>query len=433
MALLPIAEIAARALWKSGVPGSGPFVQHLTLWVGFLGAALAAREGRLLELATGAFIPEGPLRRAASVVAALVASAVAALLARASWDMAMLEREGGATLALGVPVWAAQLVLPASFALVALRVAWRAHPAWGGRALAALGIVAGLAIGARPEAFAGMPAWPGLALIVLATVLGGPLFALLGGAALLLFLRDGVPVAAVPAETYRLAVSPTLAAIPLFTLTGYLLAEGHASTRLVRVFRALFGWMPGGTAVVVAVVCAFFTAFTGGSGVTILALGALLLKALAEEGYRERFSLGLLTGCGSLGLLFPPALPLILYGIVAQIPIEDLFLGGLAPGFVLLALVAAWGMREGARGGARRTPFERARRSRRCAARRGNWRCRSWCSSPSSAASPRSWRARRSPRCTRSSHSASSTATSACGATCRACSTTAWCWWAACS
>jgi C4-dicarboxylate transporter, DctM subunit len=183
--------------------------------------------------------------------------------------------------------------------------------------------------------------------VLLATILGGPLFALLGGVALVFFLRDGVPIAAVPAETYRLAVSPTLAAIPLFTLTGYLLAEGHASSRLLRVFRAMLGWLPGGTAVVVAVLCAFFTAFTGGSGVTILALGALLLKGLTEERYRERFSLGLLTGCGSLGLLFPPALPLILYGIVAQISIENLFLGGVLPGFLLLALGVVWGVREG--------------------------------------------------------------------------------------
>src|SRR2546425_8484224 len=135
------------------------------------------------------------------------------------------------------------------------------------------------------------------------------------------FLQSGVPIAAVPVETYRLSVSPTLPAIPLFTLTGFLLSEGQSSRRLLRVFRALVGWVPGETAVVCAVVCAFFTAFTGGSGVTILALGALLFQALRHDSYPERFSLGLLTATGSLGLLFAPSLPLILYGIVAQIPI----------------------------------------------------------------------------------------------------------------
>ena len=357
MVLLPLVEIASRALFKIGVPGSGEFVQHLTLWVGFLGAALAAREGRLLSLATGTFIPDGPWRRAAAIFSAAVAAAVSTLLARASWDMVVIERGAGAVLALGVRVWMAQLVLPVAFALIALRLAWHAAPRWPGRLTAALGIAAGLAMGQRPEWLANMPFWPGLGLVLLATALGGPLFVLLGGVALVFFLRDAVPIAAVPAETYRLAVSPTLAAIPLFTLAGYLLAEGRASSRLLRVFRALLGWMPGGTAVVVAVICAFFTAFTGGSGVTILALGALLLKALSEEKYRERFSLGLITGCGSLGLLFPPALPLILYAIVAQISIEDLFIGGLLPGLLLLGLVMAWGIREGLTGQARRTTF----------------------------------------------------------------------------
>jgi C4-dicarboxylate transporter DctM subunit len=357
MVLLPLAEIASRALFKIGVPGSGAFVQHLTLWVGFLGAALAARDGRLLSLATGTFIPDGPWRHAAAIFSAAVAAAVSTLLARASWDMVVIERGAGATLALGVQVGMAQLVLPVAFALIALRLVWRAAPRWPGRLAAAFGIAAGLAMGQRPELLANMPFWPGLALVLLATALGGPLFVLLGGVALVFFLRDAVPIAAVPAETYRLAVSPTLAAIPLFTLAGYLLAEGHASSRLLRVFRALLGWMPGGTAVVVAVICAFFTAFTGGSGVTILALGALLLKALSEEKYRERFSLGLITGCGSLGLLFPPALPLILYAIVAQISIEDLFIGGLLPGLLLLGLVMAWGIREGLAGRARRTSF----------------------------------------------------------------------------
>ena len=128
--------------------------------------------------------------------------------------------------------------------------------------------------------------------------------------------RLGTPISAVPGETYRLSTSPMLPAIPLFTLTGFILAQGKSSERLLRVFRALVGWVPGGTAVVCAVVCAFFTIFTGGSGVTILALGGLLLPALLQDGYRDRFSVGLLTASGSLGLLLPPAMPLILYAIV---------------------------------------------------------------------------------------------------------------------
>jgi tripartite ATP-independent transporter DctM subunit len=359
MAVLPLLEILWRAVFKTGIPGSGPFVQHLTLWVGFLGAAIAAREGRLLSLATGTMIPEGRWRHVAEVVAASISAAVAALLFRASLGMVLVERQAGSTIAAGVPVWVGQLVLPVAFALIALRIVWRASPGWPGRGVAALGLIAGLWLSQFPGLLEGRNPWPGVALVLLGTALGGPIFALLGGVAVFLFMKDGVPIAALPVEAYRLAVSPTLAAIPLFTLTGFLLSESHASQRLLRVFRALLGWMPGGTAIVVAVVCAFFTAFTGGSGVTILALGALLFKALRQESYREKFSLGLITSCGSLGLLFPPSLPLILYFVVSQqVSVEDLFIGGLLPGLLLLGLTAAWGVREALRSHAPRARFE---------------------------------------------------------------------------
>ena len=359
MVLLPLAEIVVRQL-GTGIPGALPFEQHLTLWVAFLGAALAAREGRLLALATGNFLPEGRFRAVAAVFTGGISAMVATLLGRASLDLVQIEREGGIEMAAGVPVWVGQAVMPVGFAILALRLVWKSSDLWTGRAIAGFGIVLGLWIGASADSFADRAATPWLVLILASTLLGGPIFAALGGAAVFLFLSDFVPLAAIPAESYRLAVSPTLAAIPLFTLTGFLLAEGGASERLLRVFRALFGWVPGSTPVVCAVVCAFFTVFTGGSGVTILALGGVLFAALSADGYRERFSLGLLTSSGSLGLLLPPALPLILYGIVAEVPIEDLFIGGLVPGLLLVALIAAWGVREGLRGGARRFVFSEA-------------------------------------------------------------------------
>ena len=351
MVLLPLAEIVARQL-GTGIPGALPFEQHLTLWVAFLGAALAAREGRLLALATGNFLPEGRFRAVAAVFTGGISAMVATLLGTASLDLVRIEREGGIEMAAGVPVWVGQAVMPVGFAVLALRLAWKSSDLWAGRAMAGFGILLGLWIGANADTFADRAVTPWLVLILASTLLGGPIFAALGGAAVFLFLTDWVPLAAIPAESYRLAVSPTLAAIPLFTLTGFLLAEGGASERLLRVFRALFGWAPGSTAVVCAVVCAFFTVFTGGSGVTILALGGVLFAALSADGYRERFSLGLLTSSGSLGLLLPPALPLILFGIVAEVPIEDLFIGGLLPGLLLIALIGLWGVREGLRAGA---------------------------------------------------------------------------------
>jgi tripartite ATP-independent transporter DctM subunit len=176
---------------------------------------------------------------------------------------------------------------------------------------------------------------------------------------MVLFYRESgaEAIAAVPTATFNLVASHTLPAIPLLTAAGYVLAEGGAARRLVRAYKGIFGWMPGGVAVMATFVCAVFTTFTGASGVTILALGGLLLPALLEDRYPEDFSVGLVTASGSLGLLFPPSLPVILYAVVAQVPIEHLFIGGLLPGLLMIVLVAAYGMRVGVRAGAPRTPL----------------------------------------------------------------------------
>ncbi len=366
MALLPLAEIVVRPIVAGGIPGSIPFVQHLTLWVGFLGAGLAARQNKLIALATATFIPEGTARQVAQGFAATVGATVSALLAWSAIDIVAIEMEVGGDIALGIPSWAFLLVLPFAFGVIAVRLGWRAG-GWGARAAAALGILAGIwlsgtgaACGLGEDAscvLAGGPGWPWVVLVVLSALAGAPIFTVLAGAAVFLYMVDAFDPAAVPLYAYDLATEPHLPSIPLFTLTGFILAQGQSSERLLRVFRALVGWMPGGTAVVCAVVCAFFTIFTGGSGVTILALGGLLLPALLKDGYRDRFSVGLLTASGSLGLLLPPAMPLILYAIVAQTAPENLFIGGILPGVLLIGLVAAWGMREGIITGAGRHAF----------------------------------------------------------------------------
>ncbi len=357
MVLLPLAEIVVRPVLSGGVPGSISFVQHLTLWVGFLGAALAAREGKLIALATATFIPEGRTRRATAVFAALVGSAVSTILATAAYQLVLFDKEDGTMLAAGVPVWVAQLVLPVAFSVIALRLVWRASPGWVGRALAFSGVLIGLWLGLTEYVLDGVPLWPLITLVLAAAVLGAPIFTILGGAAVLLYMGDGDLPVIVAIETYGLNIQPHLPAIPLFTLAGFILAQGNAAERLLRVFRAGVGWIPGGTAIVCVLLCAFFTVFTGGSGVTILALGGLLFPALLKDGYRDRFSLGLLTASGSLGLLFPPAMPLILYAIVAQVAPDDLFVAGVAPGILLIVLTAAWGVREGLLTGAGRRRF----------------------------------------------------------------------------
>ena len=171
---------------------------------------------------------------------------------------------------------------------------------------------------------------------------GAPIFAVMAAFALSAFYFSGVELSAVAVEIYRLAGAPTIITIPLFTFAGYVLAESKAPVRLLRLSNALLGWMPGGTAIVCLFVCAFFTAFTGASGVTIIALGGLLYPILIQEGYSEKFTLGLITTCGSLGLLFPPSLPIILYGIIAKVDIDDLFMAGLIPGIVLMVILGSY-------------------------------------------------------------------------------------------
>lgn len=196
----------------------------------------------------------------------------------------------------------------------------------------------------------------GLVVAVLA-LLGAPVFALLGGLALALFHSVGIDSAAVIVELARLASLPSLVAIPLFTFAGYVLAESQAPWRLVNVAKSLFGWMPGGVAVAALIVCAGFTAFTGASGVTIIALGGLIYPLLRDQGYSEKFSLGLVSTTGSFGLLFPPSLPIILYSLVAGISVDKLFAAAALPGVGLIVMLSIYAVVVARRDGAPSIPF----------------------------------------------------------------------------
>ena len=202
-----------------------------------------------------------------------------------------------------------------------------------------------------------MNTWVIAAIVVVLAFLGAPLFSLIGGIALYAFNRQGIDTSSVIIDLYRIAETPTLIAIPLFTFAGYLLAGSKSPQRLVALARAMFGWIPGGLAVVVLVTCAFFTAFTGASGVTIVALGGILYPILMQEMYPERFSLGLVTASGSIGLLFPPSLPIILYGIIAEVSIDQMFVAGIVPGILLVSFVAMYSMRVGVKAKVPRVPF----------------------------------------------------------------------------
>ena len=353
LALLPLVDALGRPLGGFHVPGGASYVQQLTLWLAFLGGLLATGEGRHLTLSTADLFPEGRVRAAGRVLSAALSAATLGVLAYASLGLLAANREEGKLLPGGLPEWVSESVLPVSLALMALRFALSAGRAARARLVACLAVPLAFLPGLAP-AYGALLVWPAVALIVVCLLLGAPVFVAMASLALLLFFKDQTPVTAVIAEVYRLISSPTLPAIPLLTACGYVLAESGASTRLLRCFRSLLGWMPGGLAVIVVAVCALFTTFTGGSGVTIIAVGGLVYPMLRDDGYPEGFSLGLVTAAGSLGLLLPPSLPVILYSVVAgtrdhNVPADSLYLAGLLPGLLMILMVAAYAVWVGRR------------------------------------------------------------------------------------
>jgi tripartite ATP-independent transporter DctM subunit len=383
------------------------YAQVGTLLIGFLGAILAAAGGKHLGLATTNFMPRGRLRSAAEAFSAVLFVFVALVVVYAGGRMVVANMAGGSGdhLPGGLPKWVLEAVMPIAFAVMAVRVVWRAadprvrhggghgapDPALSAMVLtprqrmrrivltAVTGVLALIAlyIGfrydqseriqhlvGRLDSWRGTVRNLGLLLLVLGFILGTPVFVVMAGMAVVLFFADDTPIASLPTETFRLVANPTLPAIPLLTIAGYVLAAGRSSQRLVRAYKSLFGWMPGGVAVMVVFVCAAFTTFTGASGVTILALGGLVYPMLVKDHYPKGFSLGLVTAAGSLGLLFPPSLPVLLYSVSASAPgsgisvgVDQLYIGGLIPGLLLVLMVSAWGIWQGKRSNAPRQPF----------------------------------------------------------------------------
>jgi tripartite ATP-independent transporter DctM subunit len=371
LVIVPLLEIVLRRLFQSGISGATAVQQHLTLVISLLGGMLAARDRRLLSLSTLSQFLKGRWQVFARVYSSAVAAAVSVFLGVAAAQLAASERGGGNMMAYQIPIWMVQLIMPIAFAVIALRLLWNASERWGGRlgALLLAGSMAG--IGLHPFVAPERLVTPGLIGLLAAVILGAPIFALLGGAALILFWGDGMPIASLSLTHYSMVTNPMLPTVPLFTLAGYFLAEGGASRRLIRVFHALLGQLRGGSAIVAVIACAFFTSFTGASGVTILALGGLLMPVLLGAGYTERAALGLVTGSGGLGLLFPPSLPLILYAVVANanagaggVTIERMFLGGLGPGVLLVTMASLMGIWLGPKKPAEATKFDGAEAGR---------------------------------------------------------------------
>ncbi len=359
--LLPIIDMVGRPLGGFHLMATSEYVQQLTLWLAFVGGMAATSQAKHLTLSTSEFFGEGIWRRMSRLLSYSVAAAVVGILSYASAQVVAANRLEPKVLPIGIPEWVSEIIMPVAMGVMALQFIWNASDKWWGRAVAAAAVAGAFALGLLSPEHAAL-LWPLALLVVAAALLGAPVFVAMGGVALVLFFAEGTPVAAVSAEVYRLVDSPTLPAIPLLTAAGYVLAESAAAERLVRFFRAIFGWMPGGIAVMVAAVCALFTTFTGGSGVTIIALGGLVYPILRKDGYSEGFSLGLVTAAGSLGLLFPPSLPVILYSVVASsreasVPADQLYLAGLLPGLLLVVLTAIYGVVVGRRVARERVPF----------------------------------------------------------------------------
>ena len=344
MALIPLAEIVLRPLLGRGVENAPVLVQHLGLVLAMLGALAAERHGHLSSLGNGlAGLGGARWQTGIDALAQGSAAFVCGVLALASWRFVETEMTVAHDLAYGLPTWWLQLLMPLGFALLGFKLGLRTFAAawlarWCALVLPALGFwLASVHDGSA------LPLWPAVLWLLVALLGGAPIFAVLGGLALALFWQDGQPLASVALSHYQITVNPSLPALPLFTLAGLVFARTGAAARLGAVFMALFGGGAAGTVVAAAVLCSFFTALTGGSGVTILALGGLLLPLLRNAGLPEQRGISLVTSASALGVLLAPSVPLIMYAIIARVPINTMFLAGVLPAFVMVGFLLLLG------------------------------------------------------------------------------------------
>lgn len=340
MLLIPLLEIGLRPLFGKGIENAPLLVQHLGLLLAMFGALVAERGQHLSSLGAGFAASENPLiRHTAQVFARASAAVLCGMLCQASWTFVVSEMEAPRDLAYGIAGWMAEIAMPIGFGLLGLKLAARLS------SQLAVQLLLGLLLPAAGFLFAShfdgstLPFWPFALWLTAILFCGAPIFAVLGGLALGLFWQEGQPLASVPLSHYQITVNPSLPALPLFTLAGLLFARTGAAARLGVLFTALFGSGVSGTAIAAAVLCSFFTAFTGGSGVTILALGGLLLPLLSKAGFPEQRGISLVTSASALGVLLAPSVPLIMYAIIARVPINAMFLAGILPAIVMVAFL----------------------------------------------------------------------------------------------
>jgi len=364
MAVLPVVESVTHLIFKTGILGSSGLIGQLLLFTGLLSGMICTRNEAHLSVSFVQYIPEGKIKDRLRVFNCLIAAFVAIVIAWSSISFIKIGLEVK-TIAF-IPSHVLAAIIPIAYTIIAVRFARRTRLSGWKIILPVLALVAGTIASFpviakiiwgfdMPESifticddfayFTWLTRVPFIIILFIAALTGAPLFVVIGGLFLLLHRSLGGEMDTIVAEIYSALTNSNIIAIPLFTVVGFFLSESRAGERLVHVFRSFFSWLPGGIILVTVIICAFFTSFTGASGVTILALGGILYTILSEHlKYPEKFSIGLMTSVGSIGLLFPPSLPLILVGTVTMTNIRHLFLGGILPGAILVIAMIIFGV-----------------------------------------------------------------------------------------
>ena len=349
----PIFQILGRYINFFSIPASQEIVQHMTLWIGFIGAVIAARSNRLLSVVREPVFNSLEKVNLAQFFVHVVSLSVVFVLSVSYLKMIQIGFQYPDYIAPYIPSWFAQSIIPIGLILIWYQMIITSSSNSKYRLfVSVISIIPTIVLYFWQFPLANsLLLWSKVIFSIALVAFGLPIFILLALLSILFFLSEPSEwatnydlISTISDSAYRIVVSPTLAAIPIFTLAGYILAESNVSERLIKFFRASLGWLPGSTVLIVVLLCAFFTALTGGSGVTILALGAILYPILIHDGYSKQFSLGIITTAGSLGLLFPPSLPAIIYSVTAGINPLELFKQALIPAIFLMSIMFFYGL-----------------------------------------------------------------------------------------
>lgn len=378
LALLPFSEVVVRKFFHTGIEGLYDYSHHLVLVVTFLGGMITSRDGKHLSLSLSINLKE-PFASWIKFIVAIVAAAITTALAWSSLSFSFTAFDPSQKIGF-FSLRLVSLIMFVGFLVMATRVLPEQLKKGNRLFVVLTGFLAGtflslgqisnffIAIMSNPPEFlatvtgfaqnlGALLSFPLILILLILAVFGLPIYVIIGGIGYLLFAGAGEPLEIIPNEAYSMLISTSIPAIPLFTLTGFILSESKAGERLVKLFRSLFSWIPGGLAVMAILVSGFFTTFTGASGVTILALGALLSYVLVKGKYKKDFSVGLLTASGSIGLLFPPSLPIIIYGVTAQVSIKEMFVGGIVPGLLMITAAALYSIYYAKKHNVEKEPF----------------------------------------------------------------------------